>query len=114
MCIVAPRPTHRWNDFRCDNINAQNVLAVADKMSELGLDKHGYEYINIDGKSGPPVDVAATVRVADVRGGLLCRLLGDDAGHERRAGSGPKSFPGGHVPGLGVHSRQGFQVRHLF
>ncbi len=37
-----------WNDFRCNDINAANIYAVADKMVELGLDKVGYEYINID------------------------------------------------------------------
>jgi alpha-galactosidase len=37
-----------WNDFRCDGINAANIMAVADKMVELGLDKVGYEYVNID------------------------------------------------------------------
>jgi len=37
-----------WNDFRCNDISAANVMAVADKMVELGLDKVGYEYVNID------------------------------------------------------------------
>ena len=28
-----------WNDFRCNGINAANVMAVANKMVELGLNK---------------------------------------------------------------------------
>ncbi len=34
-----------WNDLRCDGINAVNVMAVADKMFELGLHFAGYEYV---------------------------------------------------------------------
>jgi len=37
-----------WNDFRCTNLSAANVMAVADKMVELGLHQAGYEYVNID------------------------------------------------------------------
>ena len=33
-----------WNDFRCDNISAVNLKAVAAKVVELGLDKLGYRY----------------------------------------------------------------------
>eukprot|EP01120_Amphizonella_sp_Union-15-10_P009643 TRINITY_DN36_c0_g1_i1.p1 TRINITY_DN36_c0_g1~~TRINITY_DN36_c0_g1_i1.p1 ORF type:complete len:414 (-),score=103.15 TRINITY_DN36_c0_g1_i1:32-1273(-) len=36
-----------WNDFRC-NINAEDIKSVADAMVRQGLDKAGYEYINID------------------------------------------------------------------
>ena len=34
-----------WYDFMCDNINAENIMKVADKMVELGLDLAGYKYI---------------------------------------------------------------------
>ncbi len=37
-----------WNDFRCVRLSAKNVMAVADKMVELGLASVGYEYVNID------------------------------------------------------------------
>ena len=37
-----------WNDFRCSGISAANVMAVADKIVALGLNKVGYEYVNID------------------------------------------------------------------
>ncbi len=37
-----------WNDFRCSGINAANIMAVADKMVELGLVRVGYKYLNID------------------------------------------------------------------
>ncbi len=37
-----------WNDFRCANITAANVMAVADKMIELGLNYAGYQYLNVD------------------------------------------------------------------
>ena len=32
-----------WNDFRCDGINAANVMKVADKMAIMGFRKFGYE-----------------------------------------------------------------------
>ena len=37
-----------WYDFMCNNINAANIMAVADKMVELGLLEIGYNYLNID------------------------------------------------------------------
>ncbi len=37
-----------WNDFRCNGISAANVMAVADKIIELGLNFAGYHYVNID------------------------------------------------------------------
>jgi alpha-galactosidase len=38
-----------WNDFRCTSaLNESSVMAVADKMVELGLVDIGYEYLNID------------------------------------------------------------------
>lgn len=38
-----------WNDFRCSpDMNAAAVMALADKMVELGLDKLGYRYLNLD------------------------------------------------------------------
>lgn len=37
-----------WNDFRCGGINAENVKKVADAFIAYGLDKVGYEYVNID------------------------------------------------------------------
>ena len=36
-----------WYDFEC-NVNAQDLMHVADVMSELGLQYLGYEYINLD------------------------------------------------------------------
>jgi len=37
-----------WNDFRCDNISAANIMKVADKMALMQLQRVGYEYVNID------------------------------------------------------------------
>lgn len=37
-----------WYDFECDNINATNAMALADRMVSLGLDKLGYKYLNLD------------------------------------------------------------------
>merc|ERR1740121_843530 len=37
-----------WNDFRCDGIKAENVQKDADAIVAHGLDKVGYEYVNID------------------------------------------------------------------
>jgi alpha-galactosidase len=37
-----------WNDFRCDGLTASSVQQIADRIVELGLDKLGYRYLNID------------------------------------------------------------------
>lgn len=37
-----------WDDFRCDNISAINVMRAADGIVRQGLDKLGYVYVNID------------------------------------------------------------------
>eukprot|EP00928_Gymnodinium_smaydae_P006300 TRINITY_DN12222_c0_g1_i1.p1 TRINITY_DN12222_c0_g1~~TRINITY_DN12222_c0_g1_i1.p1 ORF type:complete len:152 (+),score=35.89 TRINITY_DN12222_c0_g1_i1:57-458(+) len=37
-----------WYDFQCDHINASNTMKLADTMVELGLDKLGYKYLNLD------------------------------------------------------------------
>jgi hypothetical protein len=36
-----------WNDFRCDGINAANVMKVTDAIKEMKLDAYGYQYVNI-------------------------------------------------------------------
>lgn len=36
-----------WNTFACD-INEKIIREMADKIIELGLDKLGYRYVNID------------------------------------------------------------------
>jgi len=36
-----------WNTFGC-NINEQLIMDTADKIVELGLDKVGYKYLNLD------------------------------------------------------------------
>ena len=38
-----------WNDFRCSpDLNASNVMAIADRMVALGLIELGYRYLNLD------------------------------------------------------------------
>ena len=37
-----------WNKFVCDGINESVVRDMADRIVELGLDKLGYEYVNVD------------------------------------------------------------------
>merc|ERR1719330_144637 len=37
-----------WDDFRCGGINAANVEKIADAFIKYGLDKAGYQYVNID------------------------------------------------------------------
>ena len=37
-----------WNHFRC-NFNQTLVEKIADAFVNLGLDKLGYEYVNVDG-----------------------------------------------------------------
>lgn len=36
-----------WNIYKCD-INEDKIKVAADKIVELGLDKLGYKYVNID------------------------------------------------------------------
>lgn len=36
-----------WNHYNCD-INETVIKQTADKMVELGLDKKGYVYVNVD------------------------------------------------------------------
>ena len=36
-----------WNKFGC-NINENLIKQTADKIVEMGLDKLGYKYVNID------------------------------------------------------------------
>jgi len=45
---VPPMGYNTWNDFRCDNITARNVMRVADAIVDTGLGAVGYSYINID------------------------------------------------------------------
>ncbi len=42
-----PMGWNGWNYLRCD-INQDIVRSTADKIVELGLDKKGYKYINLD------------------------------------------------------------------
>jgi alpha-galactosidase len=37
-----------WNDLGCDNMNEQNIKAVADAIVEKGLAQAGFEYLNLD------------------------------------------------------------------
>lgn len=50
LCLrrLPPMGYNTWYDYECANINATNVMAVADKMVELGLLEAGYNYVNID------------------------------------------------------------------
>jgi alpha-galactosidase len=36
-----------WNTFACD-VNEDKLKSAADKVIEFGLDKLGYNYINVD------------------------------------------------------------------
>ena len=36
-----------WNHFRC-TVDDKLIRGVADAFVSLGLDEHGYEYVNID------------------------------------------------------------------
>lgn len=37
-----------WNDLRCDNISAAAIRELADALVDLGLDRLGYKYLNVD------------------------------------------------------------------
>jgi hypothetical protein len=45
---LPPMGFNSWNAFRCD-ISEEKFLIAADKLLELGLEKLGYDYVNIDG-----------------------------------------------------------------
>jgi hypothetical protein len=48
-CRLTPAMGYNtWNDFRCNGISAANIMAVADKMVELGLLQVGFNHVNID------------------------------------------------------------------
>ncbi|RPA82831.1 glycoside hydrolase [Ascobolus immersus RN42] len=44
---LPPMGFNSWNAFRCD-ISEEKFLVAADKLLELGLEKLGYDYVNID------------------------------------------------------------------
>ena len=37
-----------WNKFHCDGLNSTVITDTVGKIQELGLDKLGYKYVNID------------------------------------------------------------------
>ena len=37
-----------WNKFHCDDLNSNVIEETVGKIQELGLDKLGYNYVNID------------------------------------------------------------------
>ena len=43
-----PMGYNTWNDLGCDNMNEQNIRAVADAMVQKGLAQAGYAYLNMD------------------------------------------------------------------
>lgn len=45
--LTPPMGWNTWNTFEC-NISETLIRETADKMVELGLDKVGYKYINLD------------------------------------------------------------------
>lgn len=108
--LVPAMGYNTWNDFRCSpEMNAAAVMALADKMVELGLDKLGYRYLNLDdcwqkeelGPSGellpdPAAFPSGIKPVADYvhsrglllgiyscRGWKTCAFRGASSGHER-------------------------------
>jgi len=42
-----PMGWNGWNQFRCD-VNENNIKDTVNKIIELGLDKKGYVYVNLD------------------------------------------------------------------
>ncbi len=45
--LTPPMGWNAWNFLRC-SISEEKVKKTVDKMVELGLDKKGYQYINLD------------------------------------------------------------------
>ena len=48
MALKPPMGWNSWNVFR-QNINEENIKAIADQMVSTGLAEAGYEYLVIDG-----------------------------------------------------------------
>jgi alpha-galactosidase len=45
--LVPPMGWNSWNEFHC-TVSEALILSTADRIIELGLDKAGYRYVNID------------------------------------------------------------------
>lgn len=45
--LTPPMGWNSWNKFGCD-ISEQVIKSAADKIVQLGLDKLGYKYVNVD------------------------------------------------------------------
>jgi alpha-galactosidase len=45
--ITPPMGWNSWNHFAC-NINEELIKKTADRIVQLGLDKKGYTYVNLD------------------------------------------------------------------
>lgn len=37
-----------WNKYHCDDLSADVISDTVGKITELGLDKLGYKYVNLD------------------------------------------------------------------
>lgn len=56
LCVCVSLSVHhratpawlRWNNFRCDGVSADNVVAIADALVQSGLAAAGYTYLNVD------------------------------------------------------------------
>jgi len=47
LCLTPPMGYNSWNAF-AGGVSEEKMRTAADKMIELGLDRHGYSYCNID------------------------------------------------------------------
>ena len=47
LCLTPPMGYNSWNAF-AGGVSEEKMRIAADKMIELGLDRHGYSYCNID------------------------------------------------------------------
>lgn len=47
LCLTPPMGYNSWNAF-AGGVSDEKMRTAADKMIELGLDRHGYSYCNID------------------------------------------------------------------
>ncbi len=74
ICLTPPMGWNSWNCF-ADAVDAEKVFAQAKVLSEDGLLKHGWTYVNIDdtwqgSRSGPDLALQPNGKFPDIKG--LC------------------------------------------
>lgn len=90
LAQTPPMGWNSWNIFYCD-VDEQKVRDAADWLVKTGLDRHGYQYVNIDDCWQGPRDASGEVTVNQKFGDL--KALGDYI-HSKGLKFGIYSSPG--------------------